>query len=59
MVMKDATPLTPPSAWAELFFQMKTTYNQGSILTIYYLLIESPDTIHDPWGPETYNYSMM
>jgi len=24
--LKDATPLTPPSAWAELYFQMKTTY---------------------------------
>jgi len=23
MVMKDATPLTPPSAWAELIFKCK------------------------------------
>ena len=26
VVMNDATPLTPPSAWAELHFQMSTTY---------------------------------
>ena len=26
VVMNDATPLTPPSAWAELHFQMLTTY---------------------------------
>ena len=27
MVIKDATPLTPSSTWAELFFRMLTTYN--------------------------------
>jgi len=26
VVMNDATPRTPPSAWAELHFQMSTTY---------------------------------
>jgi len=26
VVMNDATPLTPPNAWAELHFQMSTTY---------------------------------
>jgi len=26
LVMNDAIPLTPPSAWAELYFQMLTTY---------------------------------
>jgi len=38
VVMEDATPLTPSSAWAELFFKCKQ------------------HTIHDPWGPENYNF---
>jgi len=32
MVMKDATPLTPSSAQAELYFQMLTTYNSIILL---------------------------
>ena len=41
VVMNDATPLTPPSAWAEAIFKCK----------------QHTCTLHDPWGPEQYlNY---
>jgi len=43
VVMNDATPLTPPSAWAELHFKCK----------------QHTCTLHDPWEPEKYDYTMM
>jgi len=35
MVIKDATLMTPPGAWAEVYFQTKTTNNS---LTNNYLI---------------------
>jgi len=54
MVMKDATPLTPPSAWAELYFQMYTANNLWSqkIRRFYQFLSWSrhvPSSKEIPW----------